>query len=56
MHAKDRQALDEAVIEGVSEDACNINNEGLFAQVQYLFKSGWTEQSIRDRLGLKEGT
>jgi hypothetical protein len=42
--------LDELVHDTKGEEAANINNGGIDAQIDYLLESGWSLESIWDAL------
>ena len=44
------EVLDEMVHDAKGEEAAAINNDGLESQLEYLFKGGTTEESIREAL------
>lgn len=47
--------LDELVEESFSEQATQVNNEGMTSQIRFLFDEGWSEDDIRARLSIEEG-
>ena len=46
--------LDDLVHEKASQQASNVNNEGIDSQIFYLTQAGWSEQDILEHLNIKE--
>ncbi len=48
------QTLDEVIIDAKCDEASGINNEGFWAQLDYLRNAGWKWNEIRKALGIEE--
>jgi hypothetical protein len=51
---KEAKDLDELVHESAALMATHINNNGLYAQLNYLLSIGWSEEEILKKLGVPD--